>query len=40
VDFMEYDIITVKMSWLFFAKTLEWMCITENCEFFGDLETP
>jgi hypothetical protein len=23
VDFMEYDIITVKMSWLFFAKTLE-----------------
>jgi hypothetical protein len=38
VDFMEYGIITVKMSWLF-AKTFESLCDTENCELFGDLKT-
>jgi hypothetical protein len=37
VEFIQYDKITFKMSWLFFAKTLESLCDTENCEFFGDL---
>jgi hypothetical protein len=39
VEFMQYNIITVKMSWLFLAKTLESLSDTENCEFFGDLKT-
>jgi len=29
----------VKMSWLFFANTLESLCDTENCELFIDLYT-
>jgi hypothetical protein len=28
VEFLQYDKITVKMSWLFFAKTLESLCNT------------
>jgi len=28
VDFIEYDNTTVKMSWLFFAKTLQSLCDT------------
>ena len=39
VEFIQYDKIIVKMSWLFFAKTLDSLCDTENCEFFGDLKT-
>ena len=39
VEFIDYDKITVKRSWLFFAKTLESLCDTDNCEFFGDLKT-
>ena len=39
VKFIEYEKITVKMSWLFFAKTLESLCDTEICDFFGDLIT-
>jgi len=39
VEFLQYDKITIIMSWLFFAKTLESLCDTENCEFFGDLKT-
>ena len=38
VEFIEHDKIIVEMSWLFFAKTLESLCDTENCEFFGDLK--
>jgi len=38
-EFILYGKITVKMSWLFLAKTLESLCDTENCEFFGDLKT-
>jgi len=39
VKFIEYEKITVKMSWLFLAKNLESLCDTEICEFFGDLKT-
>jgi len=39
VEFILYGKITVKMSWLFLAKTLESLCGTENCEFFGDIKT-
>ena len=38
-EFIHYDKITLKMSRLFFTKTLESLCDTENCEFFGDLRT-
>jgi len=34
VEYIQYNIITVKkMSWIFFAKTFESLCDTENCEF-------
>jgi len=39
VEFVLYGKITVKMSWLFLAKTLESLCDTENCELFDDLKT-
>jgi len=39
VEFILYGKTTVKMSWLFFVKTLDSLCDTENCEFFGDLKT-
>jgi len=39
VEFLQHDKITLKMSWLFFVKTLESLCETENCEFFGDIKT-
>jgi hypothetical protein len=39
VELIEYNKITVKMSWLFFAQTLEPLCDTENCEFFSYLKT-
>jgi len=39
VEFIQYDKVTVKMSWLLFAKTLGSLCDTENCEFFGDIKT-
>ena len=29
VEFIQYDKITVKMSWLFFVKTLQSLCDTE-----------
>jgi len=38
VEFIQYDKITIKMSWLFFAKALESLCDTEKSEFFGDLK--
>jgi len=39
VECIQYDTITVKMLWLFFAKTLESLCDTGNWEFFGNLKT-
>jgi hypothetical protein len=39
VEFIQYDIITVKMPWMFLAKTLKSLSNTENCGFFGDLKT-
>jgi len=30
VEFIQYDKITVKMSWLFLVKTLQSMCDTER----------
>jgi hypothetical protein len=39
VEFILYGKITIKISWLFLAKTLESLCDTENYEFFGDLKT-
>jgi len=39
VAFGQHDKITLKMSWLFFVKTLESLCDTENCVFFGYIKT-
>ena len=37
VAFGQHDKITLKMSWLFFVKTLESLCDAENFVFFGDI---
>ena len=40
VEFIQYDKITVKMSWLFFAKNLKSSCdALKMINFFGDLKT-
>ena len=39
VEFIKCGKITVKFSWMLFAKTLESLCDPENCEIFGDLRT-
>ena len=38
MEFTQNDKITVKISWLFFAKSLGSLCYTENCENSGDLK--
>ena len=39
MEFIQYYKITAKMLWLLFAKTLESLCDTENCELFAELKT-
>ena len=39
VEFVQYDKVVVKMSWLFFVKELELMCYSENCEIFVSSKT-
>ena len=38
-EFIVCGKITVKLSWLFFAKSLESLCDSENCELFSDFRT-